>query len=98
MSRQIIFTIILILLILGTGYVWYKYSPQFTQNLETDGQPATSKELAGARLVELRRLKTLELDVSILRDKSFGTLNYSGEVLPAEETGAVGRINPFLPF
>ena len=98
MSRKIIFTVILIILILGTGFVWYYYLPKPTPSLETNGRQAVAAQPVGTRLIELRRLKTLELDVSILRDKSFGTLNYTGEVLPAEEVSAAGRVNPFLPF
>jgi len=98
MSRQIIFTAILIVLVLGTGFVWYYYLPELTLSLETNGPQAGATQPVGARLIELRRLKTLELDVSILKDKSFATLNYTGEVLPAEEVSATGRVNPFLPF
>ena len=91
--RQIIFTIILIVLALGTGYLWYNFSSQPPQ--EEVAKPG----LSGTRLTELRRLKTLQLDVSILKDPLFVSLQHPLEILGTEVIQAqVGRVNPFLPF
>ncbi len=91
--KQIIFIVILAALILGTGYLWYNYSSD---------KPAAEKirpEFSRARLTELQRLKTLRLDVSILKDPLFGSLVSPSEILGTEATQIqAGRVNPFLPF
>lgn len=96
MSRQIIFIIILTLLILGTGYVWYSYSPPSPGPAGSEVESFRDREV-GALLTELRRLKSLRLDVSVLKDGAFGALRHPDEILPSEEKSA-GRSNPFLPF
>jgi hypothetical protein len=91
--RQIIFTIILIILIAATGYLWYNSSPQ------SSTEEAIKPVLSGSRLTELRRLKTLQLDVSILKDPLFASLQHPLEILGTEVIQIqAGRVNPFLPF
>lgn len=91
--KQIIFIVILLMLTFGTGYLWYSYSSD---------KPAVEEvhpEFSGASLTELQRLKTLRLDVSILKDPIFGSLISPSEILGTEVTQIqAGRVNPFLPF
>lgn len=89
MSKQNILIAIIVAALAGTGFLLFRNS----------GTPPTPAESAAdSRLSDLHRLKTLQLDTSILQDPFFQSL----EVNPVE-TGrasdvATGRANPFLPF
>lgn len=91
--KQVIYIIIFAVLVLGTGYLWYNNS-----NSTPDiGEVETG--IAGARLTELRRLKTLQLDITVLKDPLFSALTNPSEALQTEVSQpAAGRVNPFLPF
>lgn len=93
MSRQTISTIILIILLGATAYVWYQNSPGVAEeDLRQEGEKTLD-------LSDVRRLKTLKFDTSILKDPFFNSLQFVNEIttLSAPET-ATGRQNPFLSF
>lgn len=93
--RQTIFTIIFVVLIVGIGYVWYNASPAST-GPETETPPTG---ITSTRLAELQRLRTLQLDISILKDPIFNSLQSPIEVVGTPVTQVQsGRVNPFAPF
>ncbi|MEK9148118.1 MAG: hypothetical protein AAB650_01650 [Patescibacteria group bacterium] len=93
--RQTTFTIVLILLIAATGFVWLRYirqspspDPEATLNI-----PSPVDE---AQLAYYRQLRSLKFDFSILSDPAFLSL---GEVPPPPAPAfSPGRANPFVPF
>lgn len=90
--KQTILTISLFLILAATGFVWYRAAP-----VEDESRPITGE--AGVQLTELRRLKTLKLDTSVLRDPFFVSLQFPAEATGVEQGGvSAGRANPFLPF
>lgn len=95
MSRQTIFILVFIIIVGSIAYVWYRYTQSLPQQerVETGGS-------FGTRLSELRRLKDLQLDVSLFQDTFFKSLQ-APETIAGEKIGGqtkTGRDNPFLPF
>ncbi len=92
--KQTILTVVLIVLLLAIGFVWYNYLRP-----PAEGGPAASVDtvIDAARLEQYRGLKQLRLDVSIFSDPLFRLLE---EQTPSMGTAAVqaGRANPFAPF
>lgn len=101
MSRQT-FIIIVIILVFGGAGLWFFYfqSSSSTQNSPTAEENVSSSNPDMQRieqeLVDLRRLKDLQLDTSILKNQFLQSL----EALPVlhTSTSTPGRANPFLPF
>lgn len=92
MNRQTISTIIFIISLVATAYVWYRYK-QYTP---LDDKKAEIRSDITTSLSELRRLREIKLDTSIFQDKFFQTLS-SPPSLPLQEA-IIGRQNPFTPF
>jgi len=92
MNRQLIFFILFLLILLGTGYIWIQYAKEGRAPVEEE------KIDFEGRLSQLRKLKNLKLDTSILEDSFFQSLELPGEsAVPATEpAGTKGRINPYL--
>lgn len=88
MNRQLVLLILFIVILATIGFLWLRYSQT---------PPTAEVETGfGARLVELRRLKDLKLDIAVFQDKFFRSLELPREV-PEPEL-KVGRNNPFAPF
>ncbi|QQG45675.1 MAG: hypothetical protein HYW89_02020 [Candidatus Sungiibacteriota bacterium] len=80
--------IVFIIIVAATGYLWFGLSGPAVEN-------AGGEEFS-VRLAELRRLKNLQLDTSVLEDQFFRSLELPQET-PLPEV-KIGRINPFAPF
>lgn len=89
MNRGTIFVFIFIILLALIGYTWYNYS---RQPADTPAPQAESDKT----VVEVRRLKNLELDTSLFQDRFFRDLTEPKEKVEPEATP--GRENPFAPF
>lgn len=93
--RQTILTILLIVFILATGFVWFAY----LRSSPPAGPPVTP----GAeeeRLAQYRELRNLTPDTALFSDPAFQGLRPARTPPPA---GAApkegqGRANPFAPF
>lgn len=88
MNRQTILLIVFFLALAGTAYVWI--SNISSQKSEESEAPPGEFE---SRLFELRRLKDINLDTSILEDPFFQSLNRPQEIPPPSVD--IGRDNPF---
>lgn len=98
MNRSIFLTAILILILLGGGYLFVTrsgatvpvVSTSFTQEMD-------------AKLAEYRKIETLSPNLSIFDDVLFQALRPSGAVILPVGSGTSsptsrGRANPFIPF
>lgn len=95
MTRQNILIVVLILALAGVGYFFFMGSEQ---NTPTVAETSNNVEVQfQERLTQLRRLKTLQFDTSVLRDPFFGSLATQG-ILIQPSSEVTGRTNPFLPF
>lgn len=104
MNRQLIFTIIFILILGIAGYGFYLYAPSTITPAGTDN---SSVELT-QRLSDLRKLKNSRIDTSVFQDPVYKALQYSQETAQFQEsnnggtppplTSQPGRANPFNPF
>ncbi len=92
MSKLTIFVILVVVAALGVIWYFYFYSPAAIGPGE---EAAAVQSEFEARLADLRRLKNLQIDTSVLRDEFFQSLAYPA-ISPSEVTP--GRPNPFLPF
>ena len=93
MVRQLIFVVIFILILAVGGYYLYQNSSLSSTPAPTD--TAGGSDDVEARLADLRRLKDLKLDTSILQNRFFLSL----QSLRTASTSDVrtGRQNPFIP-
>ncbi|MBI2056082.1 MAG: hypothetical protein HYT37_01775 [Candidatus Sungbacteria bacterium] len=91
MSQQSTLITLFILIIAATGYFLYQGIGDQT-TIESD--PVVT--LLESRLAELRRLKDISFDTSVLQDKFFQSL--STPVIPSPPDIKIGRTNPFIPF
>lgn len=90
--KQTIFLIFFFLILAATGLVWYRSVPADKESIQATGE-------TGVRLTELRRLKTLKLDTSVLRNPFFVSLQLPAEAINIEQSSiSSGRVNPFFPF
>ena len=89
--KQNILTIIFIVFLLGTGYVWYQYARSVSAPESLDA----AADVSGT-LDRVRRLKTLQLETSVFQDPALKIL----KPLPRKDRPSVipGRENPFVPF
>lgn len=107
MNKQNLITIVIIVLIAAAGFVIYQNLPENTEPVAVSG---VQSQLS---LDDLRRLKIIQLDTSLLTDPLFTSLTLppkltefkvsvelltSGGANRATSTGGVGRLNPFLPL
>ena len=91
--RQTIFIIIFIL-ILGIGG-YYLYQNSGLSAGQTVAETSETRATIETRLADLRRLKDLQLDTSILQNRFFLSLQ---PTQPATTIDAkTGKPNPFLP-
>jgi len=92
MNRNNLFTIILIVLIGGIGYMWYSSSqtPQDAPGAEEAAATFTQS------IAQLERLRTIDIDTTIFQDPVFVSLE--APPVPIEAPVTPGRTNPFLKF
>lgn len=88
MNRQTISTVILVVILLALGALWYWYWANRPSE-ESDVTPGISLE-------SYKRVKDLQLNTVLFSDPVFRELKQ--EFIPPPATEAIGRSNPFLPF
>ncbi len=95
MNKQTILLLIFIGILGTTGFLWYRYAKTLPPS-----QAVKAEDSFEARLSDLRRLKDLQLDVSLFRDPFFKTLQSSEDTVgeKVKSQTKAGRENPFLPF
>ena len=90
-SRNIVLIILILAITIG-GYVWYTRQ---TVDVQATLQSDTVLQFERA-LVDMRRLKEVTLDTSVLSDPFFRSLIIP---TPVPDPSVIpGRPNPFLPF
>ena len=92
--RQTILSILLVVVLAATGYVWFRYIRQ--PQAETSSDQTSSEE--SDRLNQYRRLKNFKPDTSILSDPLFQSLTGSRFSSASSSAPVSGRLNPFSPF
>jgi len=90
-DRQNILTIVLILAIIGGGYVWYAYFSSFETGAPEIKSPVSNEFLRRASLLE-----RLDIDTGFFRGSAFLELRSGAPPPPPPE--ARGRANPFGGF
>lgn len=95
--RQTFLTFVLILIILGTGFVWLRY----VRAPSTGATPTAGQ--GSERLAQYRHLKTLTPDLGLFSDPLFQSLKRTVSPVaplttPAGQPVPTGRTNPFTPF
>jgi len=92
MPRQTIFLLLLIVVLAAGAYYWLKSSSSAPSEPETD--PAL--EEIENKISDVRRLKTIEFNTSVMQDEVFRSLQDfatgTEAIIPA------GRKNPFAPL
>ncbi|MBI3420929.1 MAG: hypothetical protein HY006_02595 [Candidatus Sungbacteria bacterium] len=104
MNQQTLIIIVVILLVAAGGYFYVTGGQGDLAGV--DGQAASIStpdiQRIEAQIAELRRLKTLELDTSILKNPFLLTLTLPATPPTTGTTttpsGTPGRPNPFLPL
>ena len=91
MNQQGILTILFIIIVAVTGYFWFQ--PIDNQATRVTNQSVQDLE---DRLTELRHLKDIRFDTSVLKDKFFESLSLP--IIPPPPDIKIGRANPFIPF
>jgi hypothetical protein len=91
MNKQTILSILLIILLAAIGYVWFQFGGTTSP---LDGQ---ENQEALANFTDLRRLKEIQFDTSILQDPRFQILE---EFSRGVDISGItpGRANPFVSF
>lgn len=97
MSRLKILIIVFFIVLAGSGYIMYGALYGSEDSKEAAPTPSAQTKV-GERLAQLRRLKTLQFDTSVLKDPFFRSLAPETEVIIQTDTSSTGRLNPFLPF
>lgn len=92
MDRNTLQLILIFVAIIIAGYYGFTYFKGGSADIEEN---VVLPELK-ARLEELRRVKTIKLDTSILQDSFFKSLTLP-KPIPQPEV-KFGRDNPFVPF
>jgi hypothetical protein len=94
---SLIKNIIIVLVLAGLSFFGYKYLTRTaTPEDAIVKQDSTNMSKMGAEvLVALNQLKTLKLDESVFKDKTFISLKDFSKPLGTEP---IGRINPFYPI
>ncbi len=88
MSKQSIFSIVLLLVLGITGYLWYGY---FQSAPAQDTTQSQNTSLTG-----IGRFNNIQLDTSLFQDPLFLSLTLPPLIPQPDVTP--GRVNPFLPF
>ena len=94
---SIIKTTIIILVIAGVGFFGYSYLTRTstTGDLMVTQDTTDTTRMGAEVLSALNQLRTLKLDNSIFKDKTFMSLKDFSKPLNSEP---VGRVNPFSPI
>ena len=93
MDRQTIILIVVLLVLGGGGYLWYQSRQTVSSEISEIDTAIVKLE---ARMAEIRQLKTITLDTSVLSDPFFTSLrDITGATTSVAEPG---RNNPFAPF
>lgn len=85
-----LFLLLTLLIFVAIGYVLYRYAGTTTPVAEINEAEFET------RISQLRRLKNLQLDTSILEDKFFQNLPSPNDAVVTDPPR--GRINPFASF
>ncbi len=100
MKRNIILASVLAVSIAGVIFNFYRYS-KIAPQVDT----GSSESEFGQNLSDVRRLKTLKLDISLFQNSIFKSLELSEgtsagltSTSTPGSTGTPGRTNPFAPF
>ena len=100
MNRQALIIGVIVAVLIGTG-IWFFYfrSPAPAPEVTTVISSNSDVQRIEQELANLRRLKDLQIDTSILKNPFLQSL----EALSTPQTGTTthptpGRANPFLPF
>lgn len=93
--RDTIIAIVLLAVIAGGSWVWFKYTGQS----EPVGPSLEETRSESERLRQYRQINKVEADLSILDNSIFKSLR-SGRAAATTATSTVptGRANPFIPF
>ena len=93
--RDTIIAIVLLAVIAGGSWVWFKYAGQ----PELVGPSPEETRSESERLRQYRQINKVEADLSILDNSIFKSLR-SGRAAAGTATSTVstGRANPFVPF
>ena len=88
MNKQTIFTIVLVLAIGVTGYLWYGYLQK------SPGESLNQNQ--GTQLSRIGEFKNIHVDTSLFQDPLFLSLT-PPQIIPQPDV-TPGRSNPFAPF
>lgn len=88
MSKQTIFSFVLLLVLGITGYLWYGY---FQSAPVQDAVQSQRASLTG-----IGRFQSIQLDTSLFQDPLFLSLT-PPQIIPQPDV-TPGRTNPFTPF
>lgn len=91
MNQQSLVTVLFVVIIGATAYFWFQGAGG-----QTAPEASPSVVALEARLAELRHLKEIRFDTSVLQDKFFQSL--TGPIIPPLPDIKIGRSNPFIPF
>jgi len=94
---SIVKNIIIVLVIAGAGFFGYNYLTRadVSSDVLIQQDSANTSKMGAEVLMALNQLKTLKLDASIFKDKTFISLRDFSKPLNPEP---VGRVNPFSPI
>ena len=91
--KQNIFAAILVVAILATGFVWFRYIRQPVSSGESSAAIRSESEI----LNTYRQLKGLQFDASVFSEPAFQAL-VTPRVATTTSGLPAGRANPFTPF
>lgn len=99
MNFRIIFLAILILAVLGGGYLWWSGR---SQNAGPSIETAFTKEI-DAKLQEFKKIQSISPNLNVFDDSLLLALRSSGIIVQipgntGTSTGSRGRANPFVAF
>lgn len=96
--RQTILSLILVLLLLASGYLWFRF-------FRDGSAPAAgvASEAVDERIAQYRHIKNLKPDTALFADPLFNSLKSATPLSQGSPTSAggrtiYGRTNPFSPF
>lgn len=96
LNRQNIFIIVAILILIVTGYIWYRYLQSRPSELVSRGGEENIVPEARELLVLLKTLEKVEIDTAFFEDRVYKSLL---DLTPDISVPAIkGRTNPFAPL